>query len=760
MKAHFSLKNTSLLLTALFLCVQCASTKDKPQKGSAPEPILTLGSHKVPVSEFKYVYEKNNNSTQDAYSDESVREYLDLFTKFKLKVLDAESRGLDTTKAFKQELEGYKDQLAKPYLTEKNVTEKLIREAYDRMKEEVSASHLLIRVDADAAPVDTVAAYNKIMDLRKQIVSEGKDFEKMARQYSEDPSAASNSGKLGYFTSLQMVYPFEEAAFNTKVGDISMPVRTRFGYHLVKVNDRRSSQGQVKVAHIMVRAASGIPEQDSLAARNKIYEIRKQLQQNELSWKAAVEQFSEDDNSRLKEGELPPFGTGMMVPTFEKVAFSLANKGDVSQPVQTPYGWHIIKLMEKQQLDSFEDLKPQIKTRVERDSRSSQSKAVLISRLKKENNFKENQKVKDKVFAQIADSSLTKATFSYTKTNPLLKETIMTIGDRKYPVEQFYRYITQVQVKRTGAPVVVLQQMYDAFVTENLAIYEKEHLSEKYEDYRMLLKEYRDGILLFQLMDQEVWTKAMKDSAGLETYYENNKNKYRWKERAKATIYNAADASTLAQAKSALEAGGFAMDEPLIRDMVFETGKTEINQEAKQSLDLAAALMSQDPTYSLKLTAPQSNLFTKRFETIKEYLTSKNVKENQVEFISQGKSKKGDNTIEAELYGTSAKALERKFNRIAPLSVQVTNGLFQKSENPIVDKTSRQPGSYTVNLEDGRMALVIIEEVQPPRNKKLEEARGMVISDYQNYLEEEWLKELRSRYPVSVNEEAIKKIVQ
>ena len=447
----------------------------------------------------------------------------------------------------------------------------------------------------------------------------------------------------------------------------------------------------------------------------------------------------------------------MMVPSFESKAFSLTRTGDVSEPIQTPYGWHIIKLLEKQELDSFEDLKPQIKTRVERDSRSSQGKTVLIARLKKENNFTENQKIKDKVFDQIADSSLINATFSYKETNPLLKETIITIGDQKYPVSQFYRYITQVQTKRTGAPVIVLQQMYDAFVTENLSMYEKEHLAEKYEDYRMLLKEYRDGILLFQLMDQEVWTKAMKDTAGLESYYEQHKDKYRWKERVKATIYNAADANTLAKAKTALSDGSFAMQEPLIRNLTFEKGSSDISKEGKQSLDLSAALMSQDATYSLKLSAPKSSISTKRFDAIKEYLTSKNVKENQVTFAND----KGDkDKVETELYGSSARALERKFNRLAPLSVQVTTGLFQMGENPTVDKTERVPGTYTIELEDGRMALVVIEEVQAPRSKKLEEARGLVISDYQNYLEEKWLGELRSRYPVSVNEEAVNKIVQ
>jgi peptidyl-prolyl cis-trans isomerase SurA len=269
--------NQLLVVAAALLLAGCTTTR----KNDKQDPIIaTIGSQPIYTSEFQYVYEKNNGGNEGAYTRQSVTEYLDLYTKFKLKVMEGESRGLDTTVAFKRELEGYKEQLAQPYLTEKSVTDKLVQEAYERLKQEVNASHILIGLPADPDPQDTLAAYNQVLELRKRVTS-GESFEKLAKEFSQDPSAAENGGNLGYFTAMQMVYPFEDAAYKTEVGQISMPVRTRFGYHLIKVNDKRQAKGEVKVAHIMVRATPGMPKADSLAAKQRIDAIYKRVQRNE-----------------------------------------------------------------------------------------------------------------------------------------------------------------------------------------------------------------------------------------------------------------------------------------------------------------------------------------------------------------------------------------------------------------------------------------------------------------------------------------------
>jgi peptidyl-prolyl cis-trans isomerase SurA len=310
--------NQLLVAAAALLVAGCTVTK----KNDKQEPIIaTVGSQPIYTSEFQYVYEKNNGGNEDAYTQQSVSEYLDLYTRFKLKVMEGESRGLDTTTAFKRELEGYKEQLAQPYLTEKSVTDQLVQEAYERLKQEVNASHILIGLPNDPSPQDTLAAYSQVIELRNRLEA-GEDFSKLAREFSQDPSAADNGGNLGYFTAMQMVYRFEDAAYKTPVGQTSMPVRSRFGYHLIKVNDKRTAQGEVKVAHIMVRATPGMPKADSLAAKQRVDAIYKRVQRNE-NWDRLAAEFSEDANSAANGGELPWFGTGRMIPSFEETAFAL-----------------------------------------------------------------------------------------------------------------------------------------------------------------------------------------------------------------------------------------------------------------------------------------------------------------------------------------------------------------------------------------------------------------------------------------------------
>ena len=356
-----TMKKTLVACISVISIYGCQTAKQPQTQSNLAQPaaspsMMTLGTSQVKTNEFKYVYAKNNANTPEAFSEKSLRDYLDLYTNFRLKILAAEAEGKDTLSEFKSELEGYRKQLAQPYLTEKGVTEQLIKEAYERMKEEVSASHILIMVNPEAEPKDTLEAYLKLVEYRKRALA-GESFDSLASKYSQDPSAKQNFGKLGYFTAMQMVYQFEEAAFKTPVGNISMPVRTRFGYHILKVTGRRPSRGEVKVAHIMIRAAEGITKEDSLAAKQKADEIYSKLKSGE-KWEDLCTQFSDDQNSKSKGGEMQAFASNQLgVPTFEDAAFGLEKPGDFSKPIKTAYGWHIIKLIEKQPLKPFAENK-------------------------------------------------------------------------------------------------------------------------------------------------------------------------------------------------------------------------------------------------------------------------------------------------------------------------------------------------------------------------------------------------------------------
>ncbi|GGE96829.1 peptidylprolyl isomerase [Hymenobacter cavernae] len=742
------------------LLAGCQSTKSTT---TAKQPVLeTLGTHEVPASEFAYVYRKNNSTSPEFGTRPSVAEYLDLYTNFKLKVLEAEQRGLDTTQAFKQELAGYKQQLAQPYLTEKSVTDQLVREAYDRMSKEISASHILIRVAPDADPKDTLAAYQKTTALRQRITG-GEDFNKVAREASEDPSARENGGKLGYFTAMQMVYPFESAAYRTTAGQVSQPVRTRFGYHLIKVNDVRPAQGEIKVAHLMIRATPGQPKADSLTAKKKIDELYSRLQRKE-DWEKLVTQFSEDAGSAANGGELPPFSTGRMIPSFEEAAFKLQKPGDLSSPVQTPYGWHIIKLIEKQPIPTFEAMEPTLKNKVAKDSRSELNRTAFLKRIRTENQFTENKAGKDYVFSK-ADTSLVSGHFKYTpaEKDKMTNAALFTIKGKPYTTKDFLTYVQQNQRPRPGSePRYDMQLLYDQYVDQSLTNYEKENLETKHEDYRMLVKEYRDGILLFQLMDEKVWSKAIEDSTGLEKFFTENQSKYQWEPRVQGSVISAASPELLTKAQQQLKAGAYPLKDNPLTGLQFKGNTTELQPASQAVLERLATQLATDTTMrfnpssltAMKLRKGETAALAKRRATsVLNYLKQKGV--TTASFYTP----KGTGSAQTALFSTNSAMLEASLNEQNSLAVQITQRNFQKGDNKVVDELAgKGPGTYNVQ-KDGRYYLVTINKVLLAGPKTLAEARGQATSDYQNYLEKQWITQLREKYPVQVNQAEVDKLV-
>lgn len=617
--------------------------------------IMTISGKNIYKSEFENIYHKNSNK-ENAADKKSVNEYVDLFVNFKLKVKEAEDLGMDTTDAFKSELEGYRKQLAAPYLVDNEVNEKLLREAYERMKMDVKASHILIKLDPNALPKDTVAAYNKIIAIRNRILK-GEDFGTVAKQTSDDPSAKENNGDLGYFTALQMVYPFETMAFNTKPGEVSMPVRTRFGYHIIKVHDKRQAQGQLLTAHIMVKAPKNMSKEDSTNARNKINEIYSKVQQGG-DFAELARQYSDDKGTAKKGGELPWFGTGRMVAEYEKAAFALKKNGDYSEPVLSQFGWHIIKRIDKKELPTFEEMKNELKSKVSKDSRSQKSKESMIAKIKKEYKFKENLKSRDE-FIKVMDTTYFEGKWSAEKAKALNKE-LFSIGDKKYSQTDFAKYLESRQTKSKKTDFrQLIEAMYNGYVDQACISYEDSKLASKYPEFRLLLEEYRDGILLFELTDKKVWSAAVKDSAGLANFYAKNKNNYLWDDRVEATVYTCKDAKVAEQAKKLM------------------------------------------------------------------------------------KKKKTDEDI------------VKTINKDSQLNIKVENGKYLKGDNDIVDKVEWTPGMSKDVVKDNQVSFVMINKILAKEPKTLNEAKGLVTADYQNYLEKQWVEELRKKYPVKINQDVL-----
>jgi peptidyl-prolyl cis-trans isomerase SurA len=499
--------------------------------------VMDINGEKVTKSEFLQIYLKNNNDPK--YDKTSLDDYLELFKKFKLKVAEAEALGYDTIPKLKKELEGYRKQLANPYLIDSASNNSLVLEAYDRFKTEVRASHILLRVDPNALPKDTLDAYNRITALKNRI-EKGEDFSSVAKMKngSEDPSAINNGGDLGYFTAFQMVYSFEEMAYTTPIGKISEPFRTRFGYHILKVTDKRPSRGTIKAAHIMIAAGKDISKETSEAAEKKINELYEKLQKGE-KWEDLVTLHSDDANSVKKSGELPAFGSGTtqrMVPAFEEAAFLLKKDGDYSRPVKTDYGFHIIKRLELKDVQSFETVKKELQAKVNKDERSKKTQDSFVLKLKKTYKYKYAGNKNLQWFIKNIDSTyyLGKWNTEKLKTNKVL----FKIGTKTFKQNDFANYLKQNYrgVRREEATKLIDDQ-YENYEKAAILEFEESKLSDKYPEYKALVKEYHDGIILYEIMSDKVWNKAVKDTSGLKKFFEQNRSKYTWSDRVDATVY-------------------------------------------------------------------------------------------------------------------------------------------------------------------------------------------------------------------------------
>ena len=470
--------------------------------------LITIDGEKITVSEFKRVYEKNLDVI-DSQDSKNLTNNLDLFINFKLKVKEAYAIKLDTFSSYKKEMETYKNQLSAPYLQDTTFIEQLVKDAYFRTKNEVKAKHILIRMKKDALPKDTLIAFTKIIELRDRIIA-GEDFESIATQFSEDKSAQNdsktgrkgNGGNLGYFSAFRMVYPFEVAAYSTKIGQISMPFKTQYGFHIMKVDAVRESKGEIEAAHILIRDTSA-------KGKQKIDSIYDKLNSNE-KFEDLAKQYSEDPGSKKNGGKLGKFGSGRMVKPFSDAAFGLENINDFSEPFKTDFGWHIVMLLKKHPIKSFEEMKMDLKTKVKNNSRMQLSKKAVVNKLKKQYSIIENEVAKN----------ILNVKNIRTVSKDSLQGIIITINNKNISQEEFVNYIKN----RRNLPIF---KLFENFKDEQIMTYYKENLIYTEPEYANVLNEYKDGLLLFELMQEKIWSASSKDTLGLKKYFKINSNNYK-----------------------------------------------------------------------------------------------------------------------------------------------------------------------------------------------------------------------------------------
>jgi len=639
---------------------------------NAGKTLLTVGDTDISVEEFWNIYQKNN--TEKSIDKKSIDDYLDLYINFRLKVTEAKALHKDTIAAFKKELAGYRSQLAKPYLVDEDINDKLMKEAYERMQKNVRVSHILLFLDENALPEDTLKVYEEISKIRQEIESGSITFAEAAVKYSDDKSARDmplqgrrparpgNKGDLGYFTVFDMVYPFEVAAYAIEVNEISMPVRTRFGYHLILKTDEIDAIGQAQVAHIFIKGNEKDTTINLVEQEQKAQEIYKRILDGE-SFDDLVKTMSEDKGSAAKGGELPWFGANRMLPVIVKQVSEFDSIGQVSAPIHTSFGWHIIKFLDQKPVGSFESVKAEIKDRLKKDVRSEKGRQSKIAQVKVEEDFEEFPENLKALLTKV-DSTLLKHKFEM-KDADNFKDILFVIDEESYTQADFINYIQESGKKSHLKDVKVYVNMkYNDYVGDMVIDYEDRHLEEKYKEFRLLINEYSDGILLFDLMDEVVWSKAVSDTAGYEAYFEQNRSKYRWGKRVDATIFTILD------------------------DQVFDTLSVMANS------------------------------------------------------------------------GVSDEDILKAINNDSLQMVKYEKNIFSKGDMKEIDAAKWKAGSTsTVFNDNGKLLYYIrINEKLSPVNKELDECRGMVISDYQTQLEEEWVAQLREKYPVVIDKEVLKDI--
>lgn len=628
-------------------------------QNNTKEVLFTINEKPYYTEEFSRIYKKNLDLVKDD-SQKDLNQYLELFIGYKLKVNKAYKLGLENNPKYKSELNSYRSQLAKNYFNDTKITQELIEEGYKRLQKEVRASHILILVDENAAPEDTLKAYKKIEDISKKALA-GIDFDSLAVQFSEDPSSKDNKGDLGYFTAFRMVYQFENGAYNTDKGKISKIIRTRFGYHILKINDIRDNRGEITVAHIMI--INPKPEDtDKEKAKNTINDIYKKIQQGE-KFEDLAKQFSDDKSSASKGGVLNKFGSGQLSSAaFENVAFSLENPNDISKPLQSEFGWHIVKLIEKHPIKTLDEMKSDLETKIGKDDRSKKITASLNEKLKKKYKFKRDSK-QFTLLSKLVTNDFYESKWALPENTKDYTATFLTINTKKIDGKTFLEFIDKQQkVGLKTKPISKLVDvLYDKFLDEQLTSFYDENLETEFSEFANVMEEYRDGLLLFDLMEKEIWERAKTDSIGLQKFYDDHKMEHLWKKRVEVTI---------------------------------------ISSTKQDVIKKALAMMK-------KNEKPQA---------IKDKLNVDNV-----------------------------------------INVMSNSGVFEEGNVALPKSMKYNLGISDVFKEGEYYFVTNVEKVLPEGIKTLDECKGKMVNDFQQYLEQRWVDDLKNEFTIKVNADVFEK---
>lgn len=511
------------------------------------QTVFTVGKEAVSKSEFLSWYQKNNS--QDLkYDKASLENFANLYALYKMKVMEADALQLDTVAALRSDIEMYRSQLAKNYISDKSLMDKMVKEAYERTKTERQVAHIML----SGFGADSDANNYKKLDSIAAAINAGKiTFEQAASQFSTDRGTASKGGSLGYINALQTPYEFETMAYNTPVGSVSKPFKSPYGFHLIKVSGERPASGTAEVAQILL-VADG---KDKALLSEKIALAKKIKEEagSGRSFESLVATYSEDEHSKDKKGLIPTISTGSADPVIEQAVFSLKQAGDISEPVVSSYGVHIFRLVSKKPLGSFEEEKAALTSKIER-SRTEAIKQENIAGIKKSLGFKEHPTALAQLIDAVDPNDFNKD--SRLGAYPELKATMFEIGTQKYGQQDFLQYIQRLtQGKLNGNKTDAFRELYRVYSEKMLTEAQMKNLEKTNPEYKKLAGEYRNGVLIFDMMDKNIWSKANQDTAGLKAFYEKNADNYMWKPGFTGVVFQSKNHEALTQIMAALEKG-------------------------------------------------------------------------------------------------------------------------------------------------------------------------------------------------------------
>ncbi len=611
---------------------------------SAPaQTLFTYGTEAVAAPDFIQAFQKNN---QGPVTEKSLKEYLDLYIASRLKIKEAKALGYDTLPQLIADLANLRQQILPAYLNDREGMEKLVQEAFGRMQKDLRLAHIFIAAGSGA-------------EAKKEAVMQAlakRDFAAVAKEYSDDPSAKSNGGDLGWITAFALPYELETLAYSTPVGNVSAAFRSKAGYHILKPVSQRKAAGRIKAAQILLAVPPGSTEADKARLKKTADSLYTQLQAGSDFGKLAAA-FSNDVVSAASNGQMAEFGVGEYEPAFENAVLALPRNGAVSRPFLTAHGYHLVKRLKVSPVAASltNETKEALRKQIEQSDRTAAMKLALAQKVLKRTGYR-RLSFSDAELQAYTDSVLSfqpaRIPLALTAATPLL-----TMGKETATVAQWTEFAQGARLQAGGSTAKPQAQLWEEFVQAMALKYYQDHLEDFNEEFRRQITEFGEGNLFFEMMQRQVWTPAQTDSAALVAYFEQNRKNYNWKESADAVLFYATDQDAAKSFYAALR---------------------------QKPADWRLALQS----FSEQITA-DSNRF--------------------------------------ELAQLPANAKQR-------LVAGAVTG-------PVVNKT------------DNTVTLAYVLKLYPqPGPRSFAEARGLVINDYQAQLEKEWLKELRKKYPVSVNE--------